>query len=730
MARIIIPAVALALLGVSGLLTPVAQAHQPDGAPVQAGIEALFVIDEPAQQVTLYTRGLFRPLPGAVLWAVPLPVRPAASAWLRGGDAAFAILDEETRAVIEAPFDGACWLAPQLVFADGYLPAPWITEAEWRAADAPPILLDDAAALTAHAAQLDAPLTVPDAALAALPDGWVYAALPIAPGPPVEDDFWASHAVEATPVLRAVFPYDSPEALAALLAVPLAWRAAALEAVLINDRRPDAFTVTVYLAADVPYAPAAAPPADIDLRAIPGGYDWIAHILSDVVGPEFFSGSLRPGYDALVAAALAADPPTFVREFVGPPALSTGIPWLADRPEARAILEAVNAQPVLTRLYALYRADRPDARAHPLARFAPDADAAPSRLDYAAAVDPAWFFGCTTRRAADPALEARLPAGRTRIDALHLDLAHPPGWALTTIAPPETSAGVGPIYILAPAGAPPDQLARLEAGAQDGPPVLAVQAFAAPYVPGDEYSLAPPDPSVQPFTRPADAVPAPGITRLNAVRYFPTERADAGQTVLIAEGVRLALLAPADDLAANRALYDDMLAYARGYAYLLDPTLRHTLFEGDLRTLIALGYPADWVEILLDDQRYIVPRSALGLAADAPVGDTRGLALTTADLPWVRLHRFRDRAGLAALLERFGLTEAAFAAAQAQPVPFVGAGRAGFVRARVDDPSGVYFQGLLVEISAPAGDRAGADQVRAIAGAVHLNGHDRWLGGF
>ncbi len=729
MARIIIPVVALALLGVSGLLTPVAQAHQPDSAPVQAGIEVLFVIDEPAQQVTLYTRGLFRPLPGPVLWAVPLPARPAASAGLRGADAAFAILDEATRAVVEAPFAGACALAPQLVYGDGYLPEPWIAEAEWPAA-APPVLLDDAAALIAHAAQVDAPLTVPDAALAALPAGWGFAALPIAPGPPLEDDFWADYAVEATPVLRAVFPFDGPDALAALLALPLAWRAAALEAVLINSLRPDAVTVTVYLAGDVPYRPAAAPPADIDLKAIPGGYDWIAHILTDVVGPEFFFGSLRPGYDALVLRALAAAPPTFVREFVGPPALSTGVPWLADRPEARSLIDAVNAQPVLTRLYALYHADRPDVRVHPLAHFLPDPAAAPVHLDYTTAVDPAWFFGCTTRRTDDPALEARLPAGRTRLDALRLELVHPPGWTLTTLDPPPASAGVGPIYVLAPADAPPDQLARLEAGAQDGPPVLAVQAFAAPYLPRGGYSLLPPDPSLQPFTRPADAAPAPGVTRLNAVRYFPTERADAGQSVLIAEGVRLALLASADDGAANRALYEAMLASARGYAYLLDPALRHTLFDGDLRTLIAIGYPADWVEILLDDQRWLVPRSALGLAADAPVGDTRGLALTTTATPWVRLHRFSDRAEWAALLERFGLTEAAFAAAGAQPVPFVSAGRAGFVRAQGDDRSGSRPYGTLVEVSAPAGDRAGAALVRTIADAVHINGRDRWLDGF
>ncbi|MCS7072627.1 MAG: hypothetical protein NZM00_14065, partial [Anaerolinea sp.] len=645
-------AAALLLAAWIGLLP--AKAQDPGSAPVQTGIEALFVIDEAAQHVTLYVRGLFRPLPGPVLWAVPLPAPPAEVAWLHGADTAFSILDEDTQPVIEAPFPGACALAPQLVFGDGYLPWPWISEAIGHDddADATPLILPDPDALRAHAGQIAAPLAVSEAALAALPAGWVYAALPVAPGPLLQDDFWASHFVEATPVLRAVFPYDGPEALAALLALPLAWRAAALEAVLINDLRPDALTVTVYIAAGTAYALADAPLASVDLKAVPGGYDWIAHILTDVVGPEFFFGSLRPGYDALVVEALAVDPPSFVREFVGPPALSTGIPTLADRPDARRILDQVDAQPVLTRLYALYPADRPDVRAYPVIRFAPDPSAVPGHLDYTAAVDPAWFFTCTTRRLDDPALAARLPAGRTRIDALRLDIAHPPGWMLTTVAPPAGTGQSAPIYVLAPADAPPDHLARLEAGAADGPPALAMQAFAGPYVAGDEYSLAPPDPSERPFTRAADAALPPGIARLSAVRYFPTARADDSHDVPFAEGVRIALIGPAADLAANRSLYQAMLDHLLRYPYLLDPALRHTLFEGDLRTLIALGYPEDWLEVIVDGARWILPRAALGLPADAPVGDTRGLMPVTDRTPWVRLHRFRNADDLAALLAR------------------------------------------------------------------------------
>jgi hypothetical protein len=54
-----------------------------------------------------------------------------------------------------------------------------------------------------------------------------------------------------------------------------------------------------------------------------------------------------------------------------------------------------------------------------------------------------------------------------------------------------------------------------------------------------------------------------------------------------------------------------MIEYAASYQYYLSPELRHTLFVGELYSLIGIGYPEGWIETLdSEDNRLMLPEGA------------------------------------------------------------------------------------------------------------------------
>ncbi|MCK6578791.1 MAG: DUF2330 domain-containing protein [Anaerolineae bacterium] len=641
---------------------------------VQAGLNAVFVVE--GERVTaLYSFSYVEPA-DEVRWVLPLP--PDARAIHQEAALLPALAQAWTDPEIEPPYQRAgldCGLSVQWVFGEGVVPGP-------------NSLLPDAADLQVFEAAQRAEVFLSAGGWNLSQEqrqvlaryagqGYRFAALTLRPDAdaPEADAFWTSINVHLSPTV--IVEYEGADPI-----LPLAFRTESVAAHLDNYDRAGALPVTATIFADSPYAPAGTNRFQPDLSRIGGARSQLANTMRLVEGDPIFFNALDPAYYALLLQGMAAgDGRTFTVEMIGKPA---AIHWDGQTPEAMQGIAAFNRlaadHAVLSRWRTFLTGE---AAAVEAVTFNPDPSLAPFRMALAEVVDPAWFFGCTSRKLVDPALEERLPAGRAHLDDLRLSLAHPIDWSLSRL-----DAADRRVYALSPAPVTWETLAALRED-HAGPPVLVIegveQDFSQTGV-AEQYRSGMLPPPEDPAACAGRAFYQPSPHAVPVGDMLPTAPL---------KSVRLTLLTSPEDCATSAALYDDMLHYAASYQYFLSAELRHTLFIGELYQLIGIAYPDGWIETLdAERNRLILPEG--GVYAFTPAVRV---------LP-------EDDPDAAARVAAAGFSDASELPTNAVAA-FTANGRQGYIR-RTNNR-----RAALIEFSAPAAQFAEtSDLLRRMAEAV------------
>lgn len=682
-----IRAALIILLVVSLLIAAIPGQAQSAPEFVQAGLDAIFVVDHAAGTTTALYSIRYTGNPAEVRWVFPIPAdatKVALQTWSMA-----LTLEVATEPSIEPP-PYPCRLSTRYTIGEGVIPGPM----DYGPGGAEvPVRLDSADAVLSWLAAGSVP---PDdqqrAALESYAQqGFTFVGIQFAPqtGEPEPDDFWVSTNVQHSPTLLVEYPGNA-------VRLPLQFRAGRAASHLASDDLDGLMPVTAYIFARTPYTPQNYQPLTIDLTRIESGFNLLASTLHLTYDPLIISGSLDPAYDHLVLEAnQQANGQGMVVEYVGQPHLDSPPPPIQDDPAFAAWRQSLADRGlVLTRARTFISPEQnlPDPT------FLPAPGAPNFKMDLSTAVDPAWFWGCTSRKLIDPALEARLPAGRTRIDPLHLYVAHPEGWVLSDLE--------NDLYVLAPQPVTYAMLSDMENN-RGGPPMFAFKKFSLPYVLLPDGMVAVPDPAFTWFTKTSnrpDSSPARNAYAL----YWPTISAllsvdlDGWESARV-KGVQMVIMSTYADWVTNGSLYDDMLLYASTYQYFTSPDLRHTLFMGDLTDLLEIGYPDGWIETLnADRQRLILPggtsnpaESPYILVRSGPFEDDQAAA------QWLKDNYGLDGRG------EFGT-----------PQPFAANGRRGYVVATQNTRDAPY-----IEVSAPTAvyDQY-ADLLATIAHAITYKG--------
>ncbi|MBL8132371.1 MAG: hypothetical protein JNL42_10985 [Anaerolineae bacterium] len=642
---------------------------------VQSGLNAVFVVE--GERVTaLYSFSYVEPAAAEVRWVLPLP--PDAHAIRQEAALLPALAQVWTDPEIEPPYARAgldCGLSVQWIFGDGIVPGP-------------AYLLPDAADLQVFDSGQQAEVFLMAGGWTLNEDqrrtltryaglGFRFAALTMRPDAdaPEADAFWTSVNVHLSPTVIVEYEGANP-------ILPLAFRTESVAAHLDNYDRAGALPVTATIFADSPYAPAGTNHFQPDLSRIGGARSQLANTMRLVEGDPIFFNALDPAYYALLLQGMAAgDGRTFTAELIGKPA---AIHWEGQTPEAMRGIAAFNQ---LTAKHAVLSRWRTflssESAAVEAVTFSPDPSLASFRMTLAETADPAWFFGCTSRKLVDPVLEERLPAGRTYLADLRMSLAHPSDWSLSRL-----EAADRRVYALSPT---PVTWETLTAPGEDhaGPPVLMIEGIAQDFSQtgvAEQYRSGMPPSLEDPAACASQAFYQPSPHAVPAGDLLPTAPL---------KSVRLTLLTSLEDCAASAGLYDDMLHYAASYQYFLSAELRHTLFIGELYQLIGIAYPDGWIETLdAGRNRLILPQD--GVYAFSPA-----VRVLSEDDP--------DTAAL--------VTAAGFSDASELPMNAVAAftanGRQGYIRKTYNR------RAALIEFSAPAAQFAEAsDLLRRMAAAV------------
>jgi hypothetical protein len=564
----------------------------------QVGLNAIFMVDAAANRTTaMYSFSYTTPPDDAIRWVLPLP--PGSDS-VRLGDSEMVMLAQYlTEPNIEPP-QKPCELSPKFSFADGVVPGPyyWGSVRETlhmfsRTEEVQAFVADGGFSLNAGAASaLDAYAE----------QGYSFAGLTVSPdreaSAPYADDMGRSTDVYLSPLVVAEYPGTEP-------ILPLGFRSTAVATYLDGYNAEAIMPVTAYIFADLPYQSANAGVFQPDLTQMPPGENELANTMRLIDGGGPFAHALDYAYYGLIQQDMdEMDRLAFALEFVGQPDNANRFTPVGE--EGQASLDAINRQwasyPILTRLRTFIQTDQ----VVPDVVFTPSPGETDFQVNLSEAIDPVWYWGCTSRRLYDPALEARLPAGRTYIEDLRLSLAHPEGWQLIALDWYQRR-----IYVISPETVTVDDLDRMESGG-DGPPMLVSEAVQTRYDEKSYCGLF--DPTWERFIRITEGAfrRAPARNGLTIIwpDQFIWSSCDA-ETVPI-DAVKVVLLSSFADWAANESLYNDMLAYAGTYQFYLSAGLRHTLFLRQLSYPVALGYPDGWLENgTVDGDRVLMPADAV-----------------------------------------------------------------------------------------------------------------------
>lgn len=645
-------------------------AAQNSNSFVQTELNAIFVVDADRNTTTAMVGFSYvEPVASEIQWVIPLP--PGAVMTGLANPLFLVYAGHLTEPLIEPPlaFPLACSLSIQNTFGDGYLPTPQYFPPDDAGVESLNLADDVINFLSASDQQLTANQQ------AALNDyeaqGYTFAGIHLTPEStqPSLDAMWANANIHLSNMVTIEYPGTEP-------VFPLAFYANDVASHLANYDYDRTMTVTAYVFADIPYAPANLPTFVPDLSRIDPLPSEIEYTMQLTYGNSVFFNMLDPDYYQLMRNAIESNGgEAFVGEYIG-----EAQAWSR---EGRTALEStaidryneiIDGHPVVSR-WRTFIAEGQSASDLILAP-APDLPSFKMALqDY---VDPAWFFGCTTRKLYDADVEERLPAGRTNIEPLHLALAHPDDWVLT-----ELEDDTETVYVLSPVTVTYEMLTTMREE-RTGPPMLVVQ--------GIEQDVSQVEVFEQVQAGRLPVVDEPSACAAKAY-FLPSPHAvtqgDISPSAPLNSNL-VTLLSTLEDCAANESMYQDMLDYAESFQYFLSPELRHTLFVGELNRIFAVGYPDGWVESVIGDEtRLIAPEGA-----------------AYEDAPAVLIPNWRAADDETDWLERYGLT----ALPEGILTPFEADGRRGFVVRTYG------FFAPVVEFSAPTDHfETYADLLRLIA---------------
>jgi hypothetical protein len=552
---------------------------QPPDTFIQTQLDAVFIINADTNTTTaLYTIAYIQtPSAPEIRWLFPIP--PHATQVSLAPNITHTLLDQQTEAQIEPPVNPICQLTPIETYGHGFNPQVVFfdpidaellhfetPESAWDWFDSEAIPMAESAQNYEHFAgvriipQQDNPVGVP------------------------QNHYWGGYGLNTSATLRVDYAGTEPF-------LPVGFHAQNLAIYQNNYDKPNHLNLNVYIIADHAYTAQNWHALSIDLSDLRDGPQ-VDSIMQDFDGTGTFFNTLDYiYYNRLLQDLSTMNGQVFSTEYVGnvPPSAES----MREQTESREFFDQITAgYSTLTRLRSFIS---PDA-AIPDPTFAP-LTIAPQRFRYRLQnfVDPAVYYGCTTRVLHDPDLESRLPEGRTYIPDLQIHLAHPQGWVLSAIS--ET------LFALAPEPLTYEALNALENG-QSGPPVLLLEAFTLEpdQTPASTFYR---DNTADAFTQ--DHPVESSANSQRAVRVFypataPTDILDAWR-LPPARGVRAMLITSRADDAENEALYQDMLSYIATRQFWLSPELRHTVFVGEGETLVQVGYPEDWTEHFSQDHK-------------------------------------------------------------------------------------------------------------------------------
>ena len=619
---------------------------QSDQSFEQTQFDAIFLVGESsvtAMYSFSYVHGL-----GEIRWLFPIP--PDATRLEFGSAQLIALLQDQSAPFIYPP-PGECVLNPTLSWGYGGLIGDYLSpdNAEVKQVNS----LAEALGWLGDSPQDTASLSAYE----------TFAAVSFTQEQDLRD-LWAID-VNSSPLLIVEYPGTE-------LFLPIQAHSSQLTTVVtspVDDFiEADTMPVTAYVFADQPYAPENYDPIDIDLMTITDGNNIAGIMYNFVESPESFDYDyyrlVRQGLDEVSGRGM-------VTEYRQSPDWNIQDSTRERLPEESALLDSwQDDYAVLTRIrtYIDENSRLPD----PQFEVAPQLDL--MRINLSTTADPAWFYGCTTRRLYDPELESRLPSERTYSPALQMDVAHPEGWSLYELD--ERT------YAFSPEAVTRFTLSILESSGE-GPPMLVLQHFEQEFVRSEAGDAYLPRNTWEPFASGSSSYPHLSAARNAITLYFPStggydpERDEPYGT---AEGVRAAVVSTHADFVLNEPLYVDMLAYLATRQFWLSPDLRHTLFMEGQDNLVAIGYPEGWIE-MLDARRLrvIAPVDILNIDEGPYIREVIPPVRDTADI-WVHEH--------------FGLDDDADLRVM---TPFQANGRQGFVQ-RTD-----FFNKAAIEISAPDG---------------------------
>jgi hypothetical protein len=212
-------------------------------------------------------------------------------------------------------------------------------------------------------------------------------------------------------------------------------------------------------------------------------------------------------------------------------------------------------------------------------------------------IDPLVFWGCSSRTAIPDTVRASIPPGRSHINELKLDVAHPANWKLSTFTWP----GETPRKVWAVSSKPvtAEIVKDFFAGRTTVPLLLGFPVVAADR---DSYIYTVFTDSYQKqFLRELGLEPNPAnlakITNgkqatvyfRHEIGYLPTNESPLG--------LFIGVLAQPGYWTVNGKMYEAMLAYARTYQKYANPNFQHTLvINHSYHAAIGIPYPQGWIE--------------------------------------------------------------------------------------------------------------------------------------
>ncbi len=628
---------------------------------VQTQMDAIFLIHD--NSVTaLYSVSYIQPADmEEVRWVFPIP--SDATLVELAPSLIAPLVQLRTEPIIEPP-DEPCQLTPTISYGHGYLP----TVEYYPPQDAELTEFEDAQSAIGWMQERVESVGYIDRS----DDNPRFVGMSITPNNEVSVGEYSSggkYNVNLSATLLVEYPGNVPF-------FPLNIRASAYETHLDNYDQTGFMPATAYVFADVPYQVSNMSTLTVDLSTVTSGSNIIQNIMRDFDGtPIFFDTLDGEYYSRLNQAVHQALGYGFITEFIGQFNDFLSVDFREAFPETGALFREITTNyPVMTR----FRTFLHDEYDIPNPIFTPAPDLEEFQINLAHEVDPAQFYGCTTRSLYDAELEARLPEGRSYLADLQIQVAHPAGWTLNQ---PRNN-----LYVLSPEVIDNATLIAVESG-EDGPPMFAFKPFEEEFA-SDRYHTFLPDHTWEPFSNVGNTMPRSIGARNAFTIYYPSHSTASPYTnddLGSAEGVRMAIITTHADYAENHQRYEDMLTYVATRQFWLSPRLRHTIFIGGPDDLIQIGYPENWIERLdAGRNRIILPET---------------VDVTDSDTPMIRVLRVPpDWTGdiIGWMILQYGfLDRDLFTAENPTPIPFEHNGRRGYLLRAEGSPARV------VEISAP-----------------------------